>query len=198
MKQIKFFVFALTLLFSLPSLAAVSPLSISVVPPLQFPPKDFSVTGARASVLWGQHRDLYGVDLGLVGNITEQTFTGVAISGLFNYTKGTTTALGTQLAGLANINKNKTRVLGLQVALGANINYAESSVIGVQLALANLSQHTKIYGVQIGAYNKAKAVYGLQVGIVNSASNLHGLQIGLLNIHEQGIFKYSPVLNFGF
>src|SRR5690606_28112402 len=79
--------------------AAMSPLSVSVVPPAQFPPSDFSVTGIRASVLWGHHRNMYGVDLGLVGNITDQTFTGIAVSGLFNYTTGTTTAVGTQLAG---------------------------------------------------------------------------------------------------
>ena len=182
----------------IPTLAAVSPVSVSVIPPVQFPAKDFSVTGVRASALWGQHYDVYGIDLGLVGNITEQSFVGSALSGVFNYTKGDTTVLGLQLAGLTNINTNKTNVIGLQAALGANYNSAASSVTGIQLALANLSKHTDIYGLQVGVYNRAKSVYGFQIGLVNSCDNLHGLQIGLINYNKTGTFLVSPIINFGF
>lgn len=192
------FLAALVTVFTVNSYAAMSPLSVSIAPPIQFPPADFSVTGVRASVLWGRHRDLYGIDLALGGNITEQTFTGIGISGIFNYTKGTTTALGAQLAGITNINTNKTSVYGLQAALGANINTAASKVVGLQFALANLSGHTDIYGVQAGLYNKAQSVYGFQIGLVNECANLHGLQIGLVNFHHQGVFRVSPFLNFGF
>lgn len=179
--------------------AFVSPVSVSIVPPIQFPPDDFTVTGVRASLLWGSHRDMYGIDVGLLGNITSQTFTGLAVSGLFNATHGTTNILGLQFAGAANINTNKTNVFGLQAALGMNLNTAAATVAGVELAvLANQAPFTDIYGAQIAIYNRAKDVYGLQIGLVNVADNLHGLQIGIVNFNHKGPFAVSPLLNVGF
>lgn len=178
--------------------AAVSPLSIAIVPPLQFPSDDFTITGLRASVLYGKHQDVYGIDLGLIGNVTTQTFVGIGLAGGFNMTTGQTTAIGGQIAGIANYNTSQTKVVGVQAALGMNYNGGETSVSGLQLALVNMSAHTTIYGFQLGAYNKAKAVYGFQIGLVNECENLHGLQIGLMNFHKNGVFSVSPILNFGF
>ncbi len=178
--------------------AALSPISVNILSPVQFPPSDFSVTGARVSALWGKHRDVYGLDFGLIGNITDQDFVGLAVSGLFNLTRGQTTAIGAQLAGLANVNMQKTAVYGLQLALGLNYNDAASSVTGLQFALANVAAHTDIRGFQVGIYNRAQEVYGLQIGLVNVASNLHGVQIGLLNFNHKGTFAVSPILNVGF
>jgi hypothetical protein len=179
--------------------AIVSPLSISIVPPIQFPSQEFTVTGVRVSALWGKHRDIYGIDLGVLGNMTEGVFVGAGISGIFNLTEGKTTILGLQLAGLANINSKEAKIFGLQLALGLNENDAASTLVGLQIAaLANLSGFTNIYGAQIGLYNKALEVYGLQVGLVNSTKNLHGIQIGLLNFNDGGLFKVSPILNVGF
>lgn len=178
--------------------AAFSPISLSILPPVQFPAEDFNITGLRLSVLWGRQRDIYGLDLGVIGNMTNQTFVGTAVSGLFNINRGMTTILGAQVAGGANISKQKTNIFGVQLALGLNSLEAASSVTGLQLAMANLSPHTNIYGVQAGIYNVADQVYGFQIGLVNVVNNLHGLQIGLLNFHHQGLFSVSPVINFGF
>jgi hypothetical protein len=178
--------------------AASSPISLAVVPPVQFPPSDFSVPGLRLSLIYGQHRDVYGIDIGVLGNVTEQDFVGLAVAGGMNVTRGTTKALGLQGAGLANLNYGKTRVVGVQLAGVANYNQAESSLAGVQLALVNLADYTNVYGIQAGVYNRAKAVYGFQIGLVNVTTNLHGLQIGLVNVHHQGIFKVCPILNVGF
>lgn len=197
-KTIRLLLFASLVSFGFPSFAAISPLSLNLVPPLQFPPDDFSVTGARISALWGQHRDLYGIDLGLIGNITEQTFTGVGVSGIFNYTKGETTGVGLQLAGLTNINIGKAGLYGLQAAIGLNLNAGEGRLVGVGLAVANHMPFTDVYGLQLGIYNKAREVYGLQIGLVNVATNLHGVQIGLLNFNEKGLFAVAPFLNIGF
>jgi len=185
-------------LFSSSAHAAASPLSVSVFPPVEFPPNDFAITGARVSLLWGSHRNMYGLDLGVLGNITEQDFTGLAISGLFNATHGTTNVLGLQFAGITNINTGKTNVYGLQAALLMNYNTAESKVAGLQLALANWSPFTSIYGFQIGIYNKARTVHGLQIGLVNDCEDLHGVQIGLVNFNHKGPFVVSPLLNVGF
>ncbi len=178
---------------------AFSPLSVGIVPPLQFPPSGFSITGARVSALWGHHRDLYGLDVGALGNITDQDFVGMGLAGVFNITHGTTVILGLQAAGIANVNTNKTKIYGVQVALGLNHNTAESTAVGLQLAaLGNYSPHTNVYGAQVGLYNKAKEVYGLQIGLVNVATSLHGIQIGLLNFNDTGTFVVSPFLNVGF
>ena len=150
------------------------------------------------SALWGRHQDVYGFDVGAIGNITEQDFVGVGVSGIFNLTNGMTTVIGLQAAGIANINTNKTKVIGLQVSSIINSNTAASTVAGIQLALLNMSAHTDVYGLQVGLYNKAKAVYGFQIGLVNSASNLHGIQIGLVNFHDKGLFVVSPLINVGF
>lgn len=197
----KYFIATLTIfavIFSNQAHAAVSPVSVAIAPPIQFPPGDFNVTGVRASVLWGKHRSVYGIDVGLLGNITEQTFTGIAVAGGFNKTGGTTTITGFQVAGGANINTSKTTIVGLQAALGMNYNTAAATVSGVQLALVNMSSFTDIYGIQAGLYNKAKDVYGLQIGLVNVADNLHGIQIGLVNFNAKGPFAISPILNVGF
>lgn len=180
------------------SQAAFTPLSVGIAPPVQFPPEDFSITGARLSLLWGQHRDVYGVDVGLLGNITNQDFVGIGVAGGFNATHGTTHVLGLQLAGVGNFNTNKTSVYGLQVALVTNYNSAESQIYGLQLSAVNLSNFTTVNGAQIGIYNRAKVVRGLQIGVVNVASNLYGIQIGLVNINGGGPFKVSPILNVGF
>lgn len=174
-------------------------MSLGFVPPVQFPPSDYSVTGLRLSLLYGKHRDMYGLDLGVLGNITEQRFVGLSVSGLANVHRGQTTILFLQAAGVANISKQKTNVYGLQVAGAINSLEAESSVTGVQAALvANLAGHATIYGLQIGLYNRAKSVYGLQLGLVNDTDNLHGIQIGLANFHRTGLFYVSPILNVGF
>lgn len=186
------------MLHSTPCFAAMTPLSVGVVPPVQLPPQDYTITGARVSVLYGHHHNVYGLDLGLVGNITQQNFVGVGLAGIFNATHGTTRIIGLQAAGVGNFNTNKIAVYGLQLALFTNYNSGESELFGLQVAAANLSEFTTIYGVQAGLYNKAKAVYGFQIGIVNVASSLHGVQIGLLNFNATGLFKVSPFLNVGF
>lgn len=175
-----------------------TPLSVSALPPVQFPSSEYSVTGLRASALWGHHRDVYGLDLGLLGNITDQRFTGLAVSGLFNQTYGDTTILLLQAALGANLNKQKTSVYGVQLAL-LNKNDAESSLVGLGLGLVNLSPNMRVVGFQAGLYNKARSVYGVQIGIINQTTDLHGLQIGLLNFATaSSLFPVSPILNVGF
>jgi len=175
--------------------AATSPVAIGLLPPLQFPPTDFDVTGLRLSLLWGKQRTMSGLDFGVLGNITDQTSSGLSFAGLVNYVGGTTNAL--QVAGLANVNMGKTTIYGLQLAL-VNYNPAESTVGGFQLGLVNMSSFTNICGLQVGAYNTARTVHGLQIGLINVTDSLHGLQIGLLNFNHTGLFVVSPIINAGF
>lgn len=181
------------------SIAAFTPISLGIIPPAQLPPSDFSVTGLRVSALWGHHRGMYGIDAGVLGNITDQEFAGSAFSGIFNLTHGATTILGIQLAGITNVNTGKTNSIGVQLAGIWNQNTSESSVTGLQIALiGNQAAFTNIYGAQVGLYNRAKSVYGLQVGLLNIAEDLHGIQIGLLNFNNKGLFTIAPFVNVGF
>ncbi|MBS1958069.1 MAG: hypothetical protein JST80_01225 [Bdellovibrionales bacterium] len=179
---------------SAPAHAFVSPIGVSVVPPIQFPPENFSVAGVRVNALWGQHYKVYGLDAGVV-NVTLQNMAGFQV-GAFNWNKGETFAF--VQAGVGNTNINKTNIYGLQAGAIMNVNKAESFALGVVASLANMTNYMKVVGIEVGGYNKARTVYGFQIGIVNIAEDLVGLQIGLINFHTHGVFAMSPILNFGF
>lgn len=57
---------------------------------------------------------------------------------------------------------------------------------------------SRLYGIQVGAYNKVSKVYGIQLGLINVAQELHGIQIGLINFNSAGPFKASPIINAAF
>ena len=179
------------------AMAVVSPLAVSIFPPVQFPGDSFDITGLRLDVLWGVHNSVYGFDLGGIGNETKTAMAGIQLAGVFNYNQGSATAIGVQAAGIANVNIQKAHVVGLQVAL-FNGNYAESSLLGVQAGVVNMSSFTSMTGVQVGLFNTAGSVQGIQIGLINKARALHGLQIGLANFNQGGPFAVTPILNVGF
>lgn len=196
MKITRIIFLALSFVIATPVHAAVSPVAISIFPPVQFPNHDFNTAGVRVSVLWGSHRDMKGVDLGVIGNITEHDFAGIALSGLFNMTNGS--VHGTQIAGLFNYNTMKADTFGLQLAGLLNRNTAAGTHFGIQAAALNVSNFTSVSGVQLGLFNRSLNVNGFQIGVINMTQNLHGVQIGLLNFYEKGLFIVSPVINIGF
>jgi len=123
-----------------------SPLGVSLFPPLQLPNSGYGIVGLRVSLV-GSHREAQGIDLGLLGNVTNKNFKGLAISGLFNYNYGLSTVVGLQLAGLANLNIGTSKVYGVQLA-GYN---TAGTVYGLQLGLVNVAND--LHGVQIGLFN---------------------------------------------
>jgi hypothetical protein len=183
---------------SMPAQAGISPIGVAIVHKVEFPPPDFSVYGVRASALWGVHRQVYGLDVGGIGNITDQDFGGIGVSGGFNYNKGTTSILFAQVAGVANLSTAKLRVWGVQVAGIINSARADARVVGVQAAAVNFVPSGTVGFLQAGLYNKAHTIYGFQIGVINFVENLHGIQIGLLNFNRTGLFAIAPILNIGF
>jgi hypothetical protein len=138
---------------SFPAVAADSdntPLEIAIFPPLQLPGTDFGVKGLRLSVV-GLNREARGLDLALLGNITNVNFKGIAISGLFNYNRGASTVVGLQVAGLANLNTGHSVVYGVQVA--------------------GFNDAGTVYGLQIGLINIANELHGIQIGLCNVNKN---------------------------
>lgn len=190
------FVLLLSVLTGASAQAGFSPLGLSIIDPVQFPPDDFTVTGARLNLIWGQVQSVYGFDVGL-GNVTTQSMNGIQV-GALNLNRGTITAIGLQAGAIGNFNTNKANIYGVQAALGMNSNKAESVLVGLGVAAVNNTPFTKVVGAQVGLYNKAGNVYGFQIGIVNSAEYLHGIQIGLMNFNNHGLFSVSPFLNAGF
>ncbi len=186
-------------LLLIPSAFAVgsSPLAISLFPPVEFPPESVTITGIRLDLLWGQHQEVYGLDLGAIGNITVHSSGGLQLAGGFNWNQGSTTTIGFQAAGLANINSGQAKIIGLQLA-AYNRNMGESSLGGIGLGLVNQSPHMNIVGLQAGLYNSANNVYGLQVGLFNSCESLHGIQLGLVNMSSHALFTMAPLINIGF
>jgi hypothetical protein len=178
--------------------ASSSPFGLAVVPGIQYPADDYILMGMRIGVLWGNQAEMYGLDLGVLGNVTQAAFGGTAISGIFNINKGTANVWGLQFAGIGNFNLGQTDVHGVQASLLMNYNPADASIHGLSIAPLNLGAGTKVYGLQVGVFNQADTVYGLQIGLINVAKTLHGVQIGFLNFHETGLFQVSPVLNIGF
>jgi hypothetical protein len=192
-------VLLVVLFFHSPAHAVVAPFGLAVFPPVQLPFSGGSILGSRFSLITGRHFGVYGVDLGLIGNITTEHFVGTAVSGIYNWTKGSATVLGLQFAGIANINTDYTRVYGVQASFGFNTNLGDTKIYGLQIGLlGNSAPQTKVYGVQIGLLNEAQAIYGFQIGLVNMTQQLHGVQIGLANFSTRYVSSGAPFLNIGF
>lgn len=136
----------------------VTPIEVGLFPPLQLPGTDYAVKGLRLAGV-GVNRTFAGLDLGILGNVTDVEFSGIAISGLFNLNRGTSTVYGLQLAGIANLDLGSSEVYGLQLA---GYNYAG-----------------KVHGLQIGLINVANELHGVQIGLFNINHNgpFHGSPI---------------------
>lgn len=196
-KQTKAFLLLALVFFCAPARAALSPVGISIFPPIQFPTSKTYITGVRVSALWGSHWKVYGIDLGAIGNITQQDIVGISVSGIFNANYGNISIFPLQVAGIANIGDGRVDIIGVQAAVAVNYIPKAGTITGLQVAVANLADHTNIRGVQVGIFNTADHVYGFQIGVVNQAESLHGIQLGLINMHKTGIFPIVPGINIG-
>jgi len=97
-----------------PPSSGATPIMLSLVTPVQVPSANWDVWGLRLNLLYGECRDMIGLDLGLIGYAQEaralqlnvvnvaDTMKGLQI-GLINYTR---TAVGVQI-GLVNVIADK-------------------------------------------------------------------------------------------
>lgn len=132
--------------FPAAALESSSPIGLGLFPPIQFPNTEFGINGLRIGLV-GVNREMRGLDIGILGNVTKQTFKGLAIAGLFNYNHVTSTIVGLQIAGLANINGTASKLYGVQVGLYNRVG--------------------KVYGLQIGLINATHELHGIQIGLIN-------------------------------
>lgn len=175
---------------ALPRAQGISPLGISIFPAAEIPSRDWDVVFLRVNVFVGRHREVYGVDVGAIGNETEGVFVGIQSAGLYNRIGSSEGAF--QLAGI--LNRSAGDFVGLQAALAANIT--DGTMTGFQLGLVNRA--ARLDGLQIGLFNIAETGSGVQIGLWNSAQSLEGLQIGFGNYNADSSMPFFPVVNFAF
>ena len=191
----------------------VTPLSLALIPDLQFPSntKSVIVHGLSIGFFGTENHAVKGVQISSVLHSVDTTLYGVQLAGLLNIGVD---VVGWQCAGLANFGSGLT---GIQTTLGANCVMGfvsgDDLVSGVQIAgVANVAgrmtgiqiagimngagdvngiQAAFVYnfcekemnGVQLGLLNIATKVNGVQFGLWNQTEDLCGVQIGLININ---------------
>ena len=152
---------------SLPSMAATSPIKLSLWGPIAWPAQDVAIKG---------------LDLG-IGSTTND-MTGLQFNFIYSEAKNLT---GVQL-GLVNQVDNGE---GLQ--WGA-LNIATGHFSGVELGLVNWTG--SVTGAQLGWVNYTDKLNGFQLGLVNYAGSIgEGLQIGLVNFAQNGWFPVMIIVN---
>jgi hypothetical protein len=178
--------------------SATLPVTFNLVPGAQVAKTESTVVGIRVSGVYGENKNMIGLDVGILGNVTSDTFGGAAVAGLFNKTGKMAVVTLFQVAGLTNINSGKAYIYGFEFAGLVNTVGDEGSIWGAQIAgLTNYAPKTDVHGLQLGLVNRARKVHGFQIGAVNIADSLSGIQLGLLNINHHGI-PFMPVINIGF
>lgn len=129
--------------------AGMSFAAFSLAPSLEWPARDYAVTGFRFDLFVGDHVDVYGLDLGVLGNFTKREIGGLQIAGLFNIVGESCETL--QIACL--------------------VNNCKGSFSGAQVGLMNIVEEG--CGVQFGLVNRAYSLSGVQIGLANMIEKSH-------------------------
>lgn len=171
-----------------------TPLSLSIITPLQLPSASWDVYGIALNALYAQHNAMYGLDAGLV-SFNKNNFAGIQAQGAVNWCN--IDAYGIQVAGLANSVMGN----GGALQLSSILNYNRGEFYGAQVSTVNYNG--TLYGLQLGGFNYNKGISkAIQFGVVNAnvnecrgcsfgalnyASRFRGLQLGVFNeIVENG------------
>ena len=118
-----------------------SPLSVSIMPAVEFPPQNWDVYGLRINVLVGKHHDVGGIDIGMIANLSICDAVGLQASGIFSRTDNVLT--------------------GCQVS---PLSFA-GTLEGIQIGIFNRAEG--LFGLQIGVVNYAYQANGVQLGLIN-------------------------------
>lgn len=179
---------------------AWSPIGLGLCAPVQIPFTTSDVYGFRFGGLYGNHVDVYGLDVGLVE--CQENFVGCQVAAV-GWASGTVTGLQVALASV-----DMAAFTGFQIAA---LNWDNADSVGVQFAVANANQSDftgwaagalnaslNFTGFQLGVFNLADDLTGFQLGVVNATQRLNGLQIGLLNLVCESKLPIMVIANAGF
>ena len=118
-----------------------SPLSISIVPAVEWPPADWDVYGLRLSIFVGKHHDVGGIDVGAIASLADGDVIGLQTSGIFSRANN----------GLS----------GCQIS---PLSFA-GTLEGIQIGVFNRVEG--VFGLQVGVVNYAYQANGVQLGLIN-------------------------------
>lgn len=187
-----------------------TPFQLTFYVPLQLFPTNWDVHGIRANLIMGGNKNVYGLDMGGIIQVTDGTGAGIQIAHMLSLTS---TFSGLQL-GFVNIVEKKLtgmqigfsneaeNMSGIQISVMGNgfiFQPTGEDIKGIQLSgFANVVANS-VKGVQIGIlYNEAEEVNGIQIGLVNYARRMTGVQIGIVNIIKASRWPFVPLINLYF
>lgn len=171
--------------------AATTPVEFSLfAPPLSIPWCD-DISGLRFDILSGINRNVSGLDIGTLANLTSQDQAGLQLCGFYNHI-GTGKGL-LQIGGL--LNRCDEDYKGVQLA--SIYNDVGGKLTGASLAAINTAKIAN--GLQFGIFNTTDTLIGMQFGIVNYAEDAEkGVQVGLVNVMPDAKIPVSVIVNIGF
>lgn len=173
-----------------PPYAGESPFAFSVMPIVEYPNRSWDSDLLRFNLFVGAHRNVYWLDVGTIGNISDHEMNGLGIAGIFNDVGTSSGAI--HVAGVCN--HADWNFSGLQLAAG--FCWTEGFISGFQVALVNAAG--RLHGLQVGGMNVSEHGAGVQIGILNLSDRFEGLQIGLLNVNRSSAVPVFPLVNFAF
>ena len=143
---------------------------LSGITPGQLPAPSSAIHGGRLSLIYGECRELYGLDIGVSGYVRERMY-GAQFGVVLNY---------------------------VDIAMGFQscfANYVEHEFYGFQVGAWNHAEDGA--GMQLGIVNTADSFAGFQLGLFNWANDLDGLQLGLVNVIADQAVPVLPFINVG-
>ena len=139
------------------------PFLFSILSPLAFPMDVEYVNGFRFNLFYGNNKNVDGVDIGLIQQITEK-------------------GIGTQFGGVNITNKMDGSQIGLIGNRAENIDGPQFSII--------FNYAGKSVGSQLSLINRSNKMDGMQLGLFNFTDKLDGTQIGLLNFANGKVMPF--------
>jgi hypothetical protein len=159
-----------------PTLVTV-PFAVGIWPSLDARPGQRVHNRFVLGLLIAHSDELDGLQLSLVGSVTEARMHGAQISNAFNLARGSSEGL--QLSAGVNISTGQFR--GLQAA---PVNVAVGAFQGAQMGVVNLSQG-QLEGASFGVVNLAQSQRGASFGVVNLAGAHTGPAFGVVNVQRK-------------
>lgn len=166
-----------------------TPVAFGASPIFELPGQDHDVKGFRFNLLAGRHCNVYGVDLGIVANICDNSCAGLAFAGICNVVGDS--AWSAQFSAICNYSDNYSR--GFQFSM---VNWSDEDFAGGQIGLFNCVGD--FAGLQMGVLNSAESGGGFQFGMVNVSGEFSGVQFGLININLSSGVPVLPIMNVMF
>jgi hypothetical protein len=153
------------------------PFAVGIWPSLDARPGQRVENRFVLGLLIGHSDELDGLQLSLVGSVTEARMRGAQISNAFNLARGW--SRGLQLSAGVNIATGEFH--GLQAA---PVNVAVGAFRGAQMGVVNLSQG-ELEGARFGVVNLAQSQRGASFAVVNLADTHAGPTIGVVNVQRK-------------